>query len=98
MIKVIDVINTKYAVSREDGRTLGEKVKIALSFDMRPDTDKILVDFDGISNASSTFLNGFITELSIDELKQISIKSITKLQAYLLNQGISLKVKNNIGQ
>lgn len=93
-VKVIDIIGTSIAISTDKGKVLLNAIQNSLHND-----STVIVDFEGISDLTTAFLNVAIGHLYNDfsgkELNEkLIIKNLDELDMYLVAQVIE-RVKLN---
>lgn len=97
-ISIIKALDSTKAVSREKGQIIYELIKINISND-----DEVVLDFKGVTDLTTAFLNVAIGHLYNDfnsEIlnKKLELANITKLDAYLIKKAIKvakMKSKSN---
>lgn len=94
ILKVNDIIDSNIAVSSKKGELLLEKIKEALVKE-----DKVVVDFEGISDLTTAFLNVAIGHLYTSYSRvilnsKLELINMDELDSYLLSQVIE-RVKMN---
>lgn len=87
-INVKELIGSNIAISAEKGRVLRDDILNGLKKDL-----KVIVDFEGITDLTTAFLNTAIGQLYVDysseELNEkLELKQLDEMNMYLLTQVI----------
>lgn len=91
---VKNIINSNVAISMEKGEKLLKEIQKALNSE-----DDVIVDFEGVSDLTTAFLNVAIGHLYLDYSKEVlnaklQIANLDELDLYLISQVIE-RVKMN---